>query len=140
VVIDGCPPDLPLDLAAVQAALDRRRPGTSPLVSARREPDQAELVSGLFAGRTLGGPLTLLVRNADADPRAYALTADQLAAKKALKAAILAEKFKLRAQQKEKSSTPTRATRLLAHSNNKTAAKWPNANSTASSTTCMPMM
>jgi chorismate synthase len=78
VVIDGCPPDLPLDLAAVQAALDRRRPGTSPLVSARREPDQAELVSGLFAGRTLGGPLTLLVRNADADARAYALTADQL--------------------------------------------------------------
>ena len=71
VVIDGCPPGLELDLAAVQSDLDRRRPGQSHLVSNRKEPDQVEVLSGLFEGRTLGTPLAMLVRNKDADPSAY---------------------------------------------------------------------
>ena len=71
VVIDGVPAGLALDLAAVQAELDRRRPGQSALTSPRKEADVVEVVSGLFEGRTLGTPLTLLVRNADADATPY---------------------------------------------------------------------
>lgn len=72
VVLDGVPAGLALDLDAVAADLARRRPGASPLTSPRKEPDAVEVLSGLFEGRTLGSPLTFLVRNADADPRAYA--------------------------------------------------------------------
>ena len=71
-IVDGVPAGLLLDLKAVQAALDRRRPGQSRLVSNRKETDQLEVVSGLFEGRTLGTSLAMLVRNKDADPRAYA--------------------------------------------------------------------
>lgn len=72
VVIDGVPAGRRLDLAAVQADLDRRRPGQSTLVTPRDEADAVEVLSGLFEGRTTGAPLTLLVRNRDADPAAYA--------------------------------------------------------------------
>lgn len=72
VVIDGCPPGLQLDLAAIQRQLDRRRPGQSALTTARKEPDIAEVLSGLADGVTLGSPIAMLVRNKDADPAAYA--------------------------------------------------------------------
>ena len=73
VVIDGCPPQLPLSVAQIQAALDRRRPGQSALVSPRREPDQVEVLSGLADdGRTLGTPIALLVRSLDARSKDYA--------------------------------------------------------------------
>lgn len=65
VVIDGCPPGHRLDLAQVQAWLDRRRPGQSHLASPRGEKDQVECLSGLVDGITLGTPLTLMVRNED---------------------------------------------------------------------------
>ena len=71
-VIEGCPPGLALDLAAVQAELDRRRPGQSSLTTQRKEADRVEVLSGLFEGRTLGTSIAMLVRNTDADPRAYA--------------------------------------------------------------------
>jgi len=71
-VVDGVPAGIQLSMSAVQAALDRRRPGQSALVSNRREADRVEVVSGLFEGRTLGTPLAMMVRNRDADPRAYA--------------------------------------------------------------------
>ena len=73
-VVDGCPPGLTIDLEAVQADLDRRRPGQSALVSQRREGDRVEVLSGLFEGRTLGTPIALLVRNQDARPESYAPT------------------------------------------------------------------
>lgn len=72
VVVDGVPPNLVLDLDLIARALARRRPGQSALVSARKEEDTFEVVSGLFEGRTLGTPLTFLFRNLDADARAYA--------------------------------------------------------------------
>ena len=75
-VVEGCPPGIALDLSAIQAQLQRRRPGQSALVSARSEPDEVEILSGLFEGRTLGTPIGLLVRNKDADPSAYAPTKD----------------------------------------------------------------
>jgi len=72
VVIDGCPPGLPLTEAEVQAELDRRRPGQSDITTPRKEADTVEFLSGLFEGRTTGHPLAMLVRNADARPEAYA--------------------------------------------------------------------
>lgn len=71
VVVDGCPPRLPLDVAEVQRDLDRRRPGQSRLVTQRQEADRAEVLSGLFDGVTTGTPLAIVVRNADARPGAY---------------------------------------------------------------------
>ncbi len=75
-VVEGCPPGLALDVAAIQVELDRRRPGRSALSSPRREADRVELLSGVFQGRTLGTPIALLVRNRDADPSAYRPFAD----------------------------------------------------------------
>jgi len=73
-VIDGCPPGIALDLAAVQAELSRRRPGQSKLVTPRDEQDAFEVLSGLDqeSGRTLGSPIALLVRNQDQRSKSYA--------------------------------------------------------------------
>src|SRR5476651_25294 len=71
VVVDGCPPRLPLAAAEIQAELDRRRPGQSDIVTPRKEEDRVEILAGLFEGRTTGTPISLLVRNADARPGAY---------------------------------------------------------------------
>jgi chorismate synthase len=54
--------------------MDRRRPGVTELVSARREPDRVEVLSGLEKGRTLGSPVALLIRNVDARPEDYERT------------------------------------------------------------------
>jgi len=71
VVIDGCPPRLPLEAAEIQADLDRRRPGQSDIVTPRKEADQVEILAGIFEGRTTGAPISLLVRNADQRSGAY---------------------------------------------------------------------
>lgn len=71
VVIDGCPPRIPLGEADVQRELDRRRPGQSAIVSQRHEADRCEILSGVFEGQTLGTPIAILVRNEDARPDAY---------------------------------------------------------------------
>jgi chorismate synthase len=72
VVVDGCPPRLPLAAEDIQRDLDRRRPGQSRLTTPRQEADRVEILSGVFEGRTLGSPIALLVRNEDARPEAYA--------------------------------------------------------------------
>ncbi len=71
VVVDGCPPRLPLVTEDIQSDLDRRRPGQSRLTTQRQEGDEAEILSGIFEGHTLGTPIAVLVRNADARPEAY---------------------------------------------------------------------
>jgi chorismate synthase len=75
-VIDGVPPRIALDLAAVQAQMDRRRPGQAPASSTRQEPDRVQVLSGLFEGQTTGAPLCLLIANEDARPDAYASLKD----------------------------------------------------------------
>ncbi len=65
VVIDGCPPLLPLEAADIQEALDRRRPGQSALTTPRKEGDTVQILSGVFEGRTTGTPISLMVPNAD---------------------------------------------------------------------------
>lgn len=71
VVVDGMPPGIPVDPAAVQRELDRRRPGQGALTSPRQEADAVEIVSGVFEGLSLGSPIAMLVRNADAHPEDY---------------------------------------------------------------------
>ncbi len=72
VVVDGCPPNLPLAAPEIQADLDRRRPGQSDISTTRKEADAVTILSGVFEGRTLGTPIALLVANTDARPEAYA--------------------------------------------------------------------
>jgi len=71
VVVDGCPPRVPLSAADIQSDLDRRRPGQSEITTPRNEADEAEILSGTFEGLTLGSPIAVLVRNKDARPEAY---------------------------------------------------------------------
>ncbi len=71
VVVDGCPPRLPLSEADIQPELDRRRPGQSRLVTPRKESDTVQILSGVFEGMTLGTPISMMVRNEDARPEAY---------------------------------------------------------------------
>src|SRR5438105_4126553 len=71
VVVDGCPPRIALSNHDIQQELDRRRPGQSRITTQRKEPDRCEIVSGVFEGKTLGTPITVLVRNEDARPQAY---------------------------------------------------------------------
>lgn len=84
-VVDGCPAGLQLDLAAIQAELDLRRPGSTPLGTARKEGDAVEFLSGLLAEpgqaghdsfTTLGTPIGFLIRNADARSEDYATLKD----------------------------------------------------------------
>ena len=71
VVIDGCPPRLPLSAEDIQPDLDRRRPGQSKITTPRDEADHVEILSGVYDGLTLGTPIAMLVRNKDARPQAY---------------------------------------------------------------------
>lgn len=70
-VIDGCPPLLPLAAADIDAALARRRPGVQPHATSRREPDQVEILSGVFEGLTTGSPISLIIYNRDVRSRDY---------------------------------------------------------------------
>ncbi|MFN7197027.1 MAG: chorismate synthase, partial [Hylemonella sp.] len=70
-VIDGCPPGLALSEADIQPDLDRRRPGTSRYVTQRNEPDQVEILSGVYQGQTTGTPICLLIRNTDQRSKDY---------------------------------------------------------------------
>ncbi|MCL2644852.1 MAG: chorismate synthase [Betaproteobacteria bacterium] len=70
-VVDGCPPGLPLSEADIQADLDRRKPGTSRHVTQRREPDEVEILSGVFEGLTTGAPIAMLIRNQDQRSKDY---------------------------------------------------------------------
>ncbi|MDG1131084.1 MAG: chorismate synthase, partial [Opitutales bacterium] len=71
VVIDGCPPRLPLGVEDIQPDLTRRRPGQSKITTPRDEADKVEILSGVFDSLTLGTPIAMLVRNQDARPQAY---------------------------------------------------------------------
>lgn len=70
-VIDGCPPNVCIDIGRVQQELDRRRPGQSAIVTQRKEADRVEFLSGLFEGKTTGAPLAFMIANQDARSRDY---------------------------------------------------------------------
>ena len=70
-VLDGCPAGVALSVDDIQAALDRRKPGQSHITTSRGEADRAEIVSGVFEGKTLGTPICVFVRNHDARSHDY---------------------------------------------------------------------
>ena len=71
LVIDGLYPGLPIDIESIQKELDRRRPGQSKLVTPRSETDRAEIISGVFEGKTTGTPLCILIANRDQKSKDY---------------------------------------------------------------------
>lgn len=71
-MIDGCPPNIPLDEDIIQAVLNRRKPGQNVVTStSRQEPDMAEIFSGIFEGKTTGTPIMIMIRNKDAQSHDY---------------------------------------------------------------------
>lgn len=70
-VVDGCPPGIELTEAIIQQQLDRRKPGTNRYTTARREPDQVRILSGVFEGKTTGTPIGLVIENTDQRSRDY---------------------------------------------------------------------
>ena len=77
MVVDGCPPQMELSEADIQPDLDRRRPGQSKITTPRKEADQVRILSGVFEGRTLGTPISMMVSNTDARPEAYSEMAEK---------------------------------------------------------------
>jgi chorismate synthase len=71
VIIDGCPPGVPLDVEDLRVDLARRRPGQSRLVTQRQEEDEPEILSGVFDGKTTGTSIAILIRNTDQRSRDY---------------------------------------------------------------------
>jgi chorismate synthase len=70
-IVDGCPPGLELSEQDLQHDLDRRKPGKSRHVTQRREDDAAQILSGVFEGRTTGTPIGLLIQNQDQRSKDY---------------------------------------------------------------------
>jgi len=70
-VVDGCPPKIELTKVDIQTFLDKRRPGTSRFVTQRNEPDQVQILSGVFEGQTTGTPISLLIENKDQRSKDY---------------------------------------------------------------------
>ncbi len=71
VVIQGCPPGLPISQAMIQASLDKRKPGQGPASTKRKEPDVPLILSGTFEGKTTGTPIMIMIENKDAKSRSY---------------------------------------------------------------------
>lgn len=71
VVIDGCPAGLEVSEDDIQFELDRRRPGQSKITTQRKESDKVEILSGVFEGKTLGTPISLMVQNEDVISKSY---------------------------------------------------------------------
>ncbi len=76
-VVDGTPPGIRLAEPDIQRWLDKRRPGTSRFVTQRREPDEVQILSGVFEGKTTGTPISLLIENRDARSKDYAEIRDK---------------------------------------------------------------
>lgn len=71
VTVDGCPAGIPLSEDEIQQWLDRRKPGQSRFTTQRKEADQAEILSGVFEGKTTGTPISILVYNTDQRSKDY---------------------------------------------------------------------
>ena len=71
VVIDGCPSGIKLSESDIMQELIHRSPGRSIYTSPRKENDQAQILSGVFEGKTTGSPLSIIIPNKDVDSSSY---------------------------------------------------------------------
>lgn len=69
--VDGVPPGVPIDEAALQHWLDRRKPGQNKYTTQRREADEVRILSGVFEGETTGTPVQLMIENTDQRSKDY---------------------------------------------------------------------
>lgn len=77
VTIDGCPAGLEIDKGFIQKELDRRKPGQSKITTQRKEGDKAEILSGVFEGKSTGTPIAIVIYNEDQKSNDYAHIADK---------------------------------------------------------------
>ncbi len=70
-VVDGVPPRIPLSEADIQGFLDQRKPGQNRHTTQRREPDEVQILSGVFEGMTTGTPIGLIIHNQDQKSKDY---------------------------------------------------------------------
>lgn len=70
-ILDGCPAGVSLDFNAIQAALDRRKPGQSAIVTQRKEADEVQFYSGIFEGKTTGTPIGFVIPNTNQKSHDY---------------------------------------------------------------------
>jgi chorismate synthase len=77
VIIDGCPAGLEIDESFIQLELDRRRPGQSKIVTQRDESDTAQILSGVFEGKSTGHPIAMVIYNEDQRSKDYSHIADK---------------------------------------------------------------
>ena len=77
VIIDGCPAGLEIGEALIQSELKRRRPGQSKITTQRKESDEAQILSGVFEGKTTGTPIQIVIWNEDQKSKDYAHIAEK---------------------------------------------------------------
>jgi len=77
VVIDGCPPNVNIDLEFINAEMQRRKPGQSSIVTQRKEEDSVQILSGVFEGKSTGTPIALYIKNKDQRSKDYSHIADK---------------------------------------------------------------
>src|SRR5690606_23828228 len=77
VIIDGCPANIAIDESVIQSELDKRRPGQSKITTQRKESDTAQILSGVFEGKTTGTPLAMLIPNEDQRSKDYSHIKDK---------------------------------------------------------------
>lgn len=71
IVVEGVQPGLPFSEEDVQEQLNRRRPGQSKVVTQRKEPDEVNILSGVFEGKTTGAPIAMVIYNVDQRSKNY---------------------------------------------------------------------
>lgn len=77
VIIDGCPPNIDIDEGFIQSELDKRKPGQSKITTQRKESDVAQILSGIFEGKSTGTPIAILIPNEDQRSKDYSHIADK---------------------------------------------------------------
>ncbi|MCR4626360.1 MAG: chorismate synthase, partial [Treponema sp.] len=76
-VVDGCPAGLEISVERIQQELNRRRPGASAdgklnaSVTARKEADEVEVLSGIFEGKSEGTPIAMVIKNTSQKSKDY---------------------------------------------------------------------
>lgn len=77
VILDGCPSNIIIDETFIQSELDKRRPGQSKITTQRKESDTAQILSGVFEGKSTGTPIAILIPNEDQRSKDYSHISDK---------------------------------------------------------------
>ena len=70
-IVDGCPPNIQINIEEIQRELNKRKPGQSKFTTQRKEDDKVEILSGMFEGKTTGTPISMIIYNKDMRSKDY---------------------------------------------------------------------